>query len=166
MVMNYRFLRAMVNCGISRKKLRGGTFHRWFGDGLLSKELWAMKPDTMAKGWFLGIFLATSPFYGLQFPLVVILGVLWRVNMPLALFVQLFTNPLVAPFYYFGAFWLGAYFLGQEVADQRLTWQEMICQGWGPLLLGCTLVGFFVGGVGYFGIKLVGRAHQQKKLAA
>ncbi|MEM9444492.1 MAG: DUF2062 domain-containing protein [Verrucomicrobiota bacterium] len=165
--MTFRIWRSLARNGISRRKLRKGFFYKWFGDSFLSKELWLMRPDTLAKGWLIGILLATSPFYGIQFPLAVALAVIFRANMPITILVQLLTNPFVAPFYYLGAFQVGSYLLGcNSIAFDLHNWQEMLSLGWKPLFLGCTLIGLTLGSIGCFLIHLIGRFQYRKKSMA
>ncbi|MEM9400294.1 MAG: DUF2062 domain-containing protein [Verrucomicrobiota bacterium] len=152
--MNRRALRWIIKVGLSRRKLRGTTFHRWLGDYIMARELWTFQKSSVARGWFIGMLITTSPFFGLHTTGAVIASSLFKANIPVAFTLQFITNPFVAPFYYAFAFWLGNIILLNPV-DQAMNWKELLAQGWLPMILGCTIMGLITAIPGYWGIMLL-----------
>ena len=89
--------------------------NRWlapFGDTLLHPRLWHLNRHSAAGAVAVGLFcgLIPGPF---QMIGAAICAVLFRVNLPLALFTTLYTNPLTIVPLYVVAFALGKIFLGE-----------------------------------------------------
>jgi uncharacterized protein (DUF2062 family) len=46
---------------LSRRAMRGGRLHSWFGDRLLSKELWLPTKESLARAWLVGFAITVVP---------------------------------------------------------------------------------------------------------
>jgi len=70
-------------------------------------------PETLARGVALGLFISTTPTFGVQTLIALFLAALFRVSKLAAVLAVQFTNALTAPFIYAGTYYLGAFILGQ-----------------------------------------------------
>ena len=143
--------------------------NRWlapFRNTLLHPRLWHLNRRSAAGGVAAGLFcgLIPAPF---QMISAAICAVLFRINLPLAIFTTLYTNPLTfIPLYVF-AFWLGNLILGGESAfvappefsaahwgdsfHAMLAW--LIQLGW-PLLVGVLLLATVFAVLGYLAVRV------------
>jgi len=151
--MSLKIARWFHRKGLSRARLKGGRFHRWLGDHLLSAHLWVFHRGPVARGWLIGCMICTSPFFGLHLISAILLAMVFRANIPLTFLLQWATNMITIPVYYPLAYALGCWLLGQEM---------IVVGGWGGVLthpdllmifpslfLGCTVVGAVSGLGGY-----------------
>ena len=51
---------------LSRRHMRGGKLHSWFGDRILAKELWRPSASSLARAWLVGFPITVTPFLPLQ----------------------------------------------------------------------------------------------------
>ena len=157
--------------------------NRWlapFRNTLLHPRLWHLNRRSAAGGVAAGLFcgLIPAPF---QMISAALCAVLFRINLPLAIFTTLYTNPLTfIPLYVF-AFWIGNLILGGEslfVAPPEfsathwgasfhamLAW--LIQLGW-PLLVGVLLLATVLAILGYVAVRVgwrywLVRAWQRRK---
>ncbi len=148
---------------LSRRHMRGGWLHGWFGDHLFSPHLWALEREGVSRAIFWGCLICFSPLFGLHFFLGIGAAMLFRANIPVTLVVQLITNPATVVVYYPAAYLLGAKILGHPVMYQQHLMEvmkhggfrerlELLEQIGFPLVLGCTIVGL---GTGFLGWALV-----------
>ncbi len=164
--MSFRFARLMDRLGVSRRKLRGGRFHRWMGDHMFSKELWLLHRESVAWGWLIGCLTATTPFLGFQMLMALPFVFIFRANILVTFGLIWATNPLTAPVLYAAALILGNKLLGHETADLAF-WRdaenlnlspELITQFgfdiFGALLLGTSLIGLALGIPGFILIRM------------
>ena len=129
-------------------------------------------PRAIAGGFALGAFLALTPTFGVQIPLVLILATLLNLNRPAALVTVWITNlATFAPVYTFN-YWVGSFLWSgpsarevygvlQEVAGRlmqvgvlEIREQLQILMALGreifiPLLIGSIIVGLFTGVIVY-----------------
>lgn len=160
--MSLKILRWLHRRGFSRRKLRGGVFHRWVGDHIFCKSLWRFEKDSVARAWFWGMLVTCSPLMGVQILTSLVLAVIFRANIPISFLLQWMSNPVTILVYYPFALYVGCILLGRStsayvtdfemVLGERGWWaaaENMLNDGWQPLLLGCTLIGLLLGVVGY-----------------
>lgn len=146
--------------------------NRWlapFGDTLLHPRLWHLNRHSAAGAVAAGMFcgLIPGPFQMLG---AAICAVLFRVNLPLALFTTLYTNPLTIVPLYVVAFTLGKLVLGgggefvmpPDYGPEGLwSWIQALIE-WmfslgKPLLIGLILLASLLAVAGYFAMRLLWR---------
>jgi len=142
--------------------------NRWFApfaNTLLHPRLWHLNRRSAAGGVAAGLFCGLIPG-PLQMLGAAICAVLFRVNLPVALFVTLYTNPLTIIPLYLMAFELGKIVLGSSATfaapptlnGDLLAWVPAVMQwmlGLGkPLALGLLLLASLLAASGYALIRL------------
>jgi uncharacterized protein (DUF2062 family) len=154
--MSLKLMRWLHQRGLSRKRLKGGRLHRWFGDHLFNRHLWRLEREAVARAMFLGCLSSLSPFFGFHLLIGCSLAMCFRANIPVTVALQFLTNPATVIFYYPAAYMLGAELLGHQpmrvekfreliqVHDIQVLWAALSEIGW-PLLLGCSLCGLALG---------------------
>lgn len=154
--MSLKLMRWLHQRGLSRKRLKGGILHNWFGDHLFNPHLWRLEREGVALAMLLGCLCALSPFFGLHLLIGCSLAMIFRANIPLTAALQFITNPFTVIFYYPSAYLLGARILGEPamrvenfreiLRSQNLgaIWQVVSDIFW-PLFLGCMVCGIAVG---------------------
>ena len=152
MAMMFRFMRWMNRLGVSRRKLKGSLAHRWMGNGIFSKELWAFRREPLARGWLIGSLIGATPLLGLQLAMGLPLGIYFRANLFVVTALVLSTNPVTAVVFYPFAFMVGCWCLGRPARDFH--WDNAaVWKAGGPLFLGCLVVGLLVGLTGFLLIR-------------
>jgi len=155
------------------------TIHtnRWlapFGSSLLHPRLWHLNRRSAAGAVAVGLFcgLIPGPFQMLGAALC---AVVFRVNLPLALFTTLYTNPLTIVPLYLVAFSLGRFVLGEFGSGQEFilppdygtaglfAWigalfDWMIGLGM-PLAFGLVLLGTLLAVSGYIAVRFFWRLY-------
>ncbi len=163
--MSLKLFRWLHQRGLSRKKLHGSWLRHWVGDHVLAREMWHPRRESVARAWFWGILVATSPFFGLHLPISLLIAAVVRANIPATFIIQFVTNPFTIPFYYPAAYALGCWMLGEN-PNQIATLRQALSEGvwdfvieflqnsWLPLFLGCFVVGLVSAFVGWVLIKM------------
>jgi uncharacterized protein (DUF2062 family) len=131
-------------------------------------NLWHLHRRSVAGGVAVGLFCGLIPG-PLQMIAAVLLSVLFRVNLPAAVFTTLYTNPFtIVPLY------LLAYQIGLWVSDSsnavavpdfpELHWNDGFSQLWAwltllgkPLLIGLPLLAVGLAIIGYVAVRLLWR---------
>jgi len=126
-------------------------------------------PPEMARGLFIGLFIAFTPTFGVQSVTAIFFAALFRGNKILAGLAPFVTNPLTMPLLYGGTYWVGSAVL-QAPIDQAFLSQPSLRGLWEvggdifmALWVGGILVGLVVGLVGYF-LALAFGSRVQKRL--
>lgn len=146
---------------------------RWlkpFGSWLHQPNLWHLNRRSVAGGVAIGLFcgLIPGPF---QIISAAILAVLLRVNLPVAAFTTVYTNPFTILPLYVIAYELGAWFSGanNSATVDPLTFPEMHWGNWltelwawmhmlgKPLLIGLLLLATGLAIIGYFAVRVAWR---------
>ena len=141
-----------------------------FGQWLQHPNLWHLHRRSVAGGVAIGLFcgLIPGPF---QIIGAALLAVLLRVNLPVAAFTTLYTNPLTIVPLYLVAYELGAWVSGAHngVAVAQLSFPEMSWRNWAgelwdwlmrlgePILIGLPLLGLSLAIIGYVAVRLAWR---------
>lgn len=144
--------------------------NRWlrpFGSWLHQPTLWHLHKRSVAGGVAIGLFCGLIPG-PIQMISAALLAVLLRANLPVALFVTLYTNPFtIAPLYLL-AYRLGAWVSG--VPTVHLALPEANWLEWGgeltvwlmtlgkPLLIGLPLLAASLAVAGYIAVRIAWRA--------
>jgi len=141
-----------------------------FGHLLHHPNLWHLHRRSVAGGVAVGLFCGLIPG-PLQMLGAALCAVLLRVNLPVAVFSTLYTNPLTIVPLYALAYELGAWVSGvrNNVAATSLSFPEMQWSNWTselahwlvalgkPFLIGLPLLAVCLAIVGYFAVRLAWR---------
>jgi uncharacterized protein (DUF2062 family) len=147
--------------------------NRWlkpFGSWLQQPGLWHLHRRSVAKGVAIGLFCGLIPG-PLQMLAATLLTIVWRANLPVALFATLYTNPLTIVPLYLLAYRLGSWVLGAQGPGatgnpglHELPWQSGLSEWWGwlaqlgkPLLIGLPLLALILAIAGYGIVRIVWR---------
>lgn len=150
--------------------------HRWLGrfGGLLQHpNLWHLNRHSVAGGVAVGLFAGLVPG-PLQMLTAAVLSIPLHVNLPVALLVTLYTNPLtIVPLYLvayeYGSLLLGAHGGRATIPTFEMDWLHIVDSmrsllDWAlslgrPLLVGLVALALTLAAVGYFGVKIAWRLH-------
>jgi uncharacterized protein (DUF2062 family) len=143
---------------------------RWlrpFGARLQHPNLWHLHRRSVAGGVGIGMFagLIPGPF---QMIGAALLAVLFRANLPVAMFTTLYTNPFTIAPLYFVAYELGAFVTGHHdgVNSTRFALPDLNWGNWfsvlfdwfaslgKPFAIGLPLLAVTLGIVGYFAVRV------------
>ncbi len=147
----------------SHASITGNRFIAWFGPWLRHHNLWHLNRQSVAGGVAAGLFAGLVPG-PLQIFCGAILSIVFRVNLPVAALMTLYTNPLtIVPLYYI-AYRYGALVTMADAQDampaafstEGLAWSEwipalldwMVAMG-KPLAVGLPLLGITLAAIGY-----------------
>ena len=133
-------------------------------------NLWHLHRRSVAGGVAVGLFCGLIPG-PLQMISAALLAVLLRVNLPVAAFTTLYTNPFTILPLYLVAYELGAWFSGahsgapaKHLAFPEMHWQNWPSELWAwmqmlgkPLLIGLPLLALILAITGYFAVRLAWR---------
>lgn len=147
-------LRWMHRRRLSRRGLRGTQLHSWFGDRILSKELWRPTRESLARAWLVGFPITIIPFLPLQSVISCFAALFVRGNIPLCIALQFLSTPLTAPVHL-----PACYFVGEVVrgVSPRAAWDQVahtpkhLFTGDAAisLYLGAVVLGVLIGVGGY-----------------
>lgn len=127
----------------SRKKLRGGRLHSWFGDRILLKELWLPTHSSLARAWLVGFPITVTPFLPLQSVFATIAALLVRGNLLLCIGLQFLSTPLTAPVHLPACYFVGELVRGRTPGN---VWHEVTVDS-RHLLTGDAVTSLYLGGV-------------------
>ncbi|MDD5301002.1 MAG: DUF2062 domain-containing protein [Gallionella sp.] len=147
--------------------------HRWlkpFGGWLHHPNLWHLHRRSVAGGVAIGLFCGLIPG-PLQMISAALLAILFRVNLPVAVFTTLYTNPFTILPLYVLAYEYGALVSGAHsgVAAAQLSFPEMHWHNWvgelwdwvvmlgKPIMIGLPLLAVTLAIVGYFAVRVAWR---------
>src|SRR5574340_954423 len=147
--------------------------HPWikpFGGWLHHPNLWHLHRRSVAGGVAVGLFCGLIPG-PLQMISAALLAVLLRVNLPVAAFTTLYTNPLTIVPLYLLAYELGAWVSGMrsgaavvQPSFPELHWYDWLGELWAwlemlgkPFLVGLPLLALGLAIIGYFAVRLAWR---------
>lgn len=145
------------------------------GSRLHHHNLWHLHRRSVAGGVAVGLFAGLVPGSNpVQFTAGALLAIAFRVNLPLAVLVTLYSNPFtIVPLYYL-AFKIGQFVLFQNGVTQLPATPSFDAHGIGdwlqaafgwmttvgkPLLVGVPLLALILAAVGYFLVRLGWRIH-------
>lgn len=168
----------------SHESVRNHRYISRFGPRLQHANLWHLNRKSVAGGVAAGLFAGLIPGSNpVQFVAGALLAVVFRVNLPIAVFVTLYSNPFTVVPLYYTAFKLGQLVLMEtgdtvpEISDMfdGRSWQEWLPAliEWmthvgKPLLVGVPLLAVLLAVVGYAVVNwswqaYVGNAWQRRK---
>ena len=145
---------------------------RWlkpFAHWLQHPNLWHLHRRSVAGGVAIGLFCGLIPG-PLQMISAALLAVLLRVNLPVAAFTTLYTNPLTIVPLYLMAYELGAKVSGanggavMRPSFPELHWHNLMSEMWDwlvmlgePILIGLPLLGAGLAITGYVAVRVAWR---------
>lgn len=152
--------------------IRGNRWLAPFEDTLLHPRLWHLNRHSAAGAVATGMFCGLIPG-PLQMLGAAICAVLFRVNLPLAMFTTLYTNPFTIVPLYIVAYAIGRYVLpgeyGQFIAPPEwehgslLDWARALVDwmlGLGaPLAVGLVLLALGLAAAGYVAVRIAWRIY-------
>ena len=154
----------------SHESIRNSAWARPFGSLLHHPNLWHLNRRSAAGGVAVGMFagLIPGPF---QMIGAAILAVVFRVNLPVAVFTTLYTNPFTILPLYVVAYEYGSFVIGYSngIASERLRLPEMHWSDWmtvlphwfaslgKPFAVGLPLLAVTLALLGYIGVRLLWR---------
>lgn len=144
--------------------------HRWirpFGMWVQHHNLWHLHRRSVSGGVAAGLFCGLIPG-PLQMISAALLAVLFRVNLPVAMFTTLYTNPFTILPLYWLAYYLGALVTGEthSVTAAHFVVPEMGWDNWlsvmfewifslgKPFAIGLPLLAFSLSILGYFLVRV------------
>jgi hypothetical protein len=149
--------------------IRRNRWLRPFGARLQHPELWHLHRRSISGGVAVGLFCGLIPG-PLQMIGAAILAVLLRVNLPVAIFTTLYTNPLTIVPLYLAAYAIGVFVLGGPDTGASvptipdIDWADWYGTLWPwlsslgkPLLVGVPLLALLLAAAGYVGVRVLWR---------
>jgi uncharacterized protein (DUF2062 family) len=123
---------------------------------VLDRGYWTFHRHSVTRAFALGLFIAFIPPTPLPVHLVtcVILGVLFRLNLPVLFATVFISNPFTWVPQVVGSVWVGAKLMGIDLVPllHQLHHRHLgaqIHRLWAPLLLGALVLGLVAAGIGY-----------------
>jgi uncharacterized protein len=159
----------------SHESIRQNRYVACFGPWLQHHNLWHLHRRSVAGGVAAGMFAGLIPGSNpVQFLAASLLAIGFRVNLPIAVAVTLYSNPLTVVPLYFAAFKLGQLALlqgGGELPSVALALEGKGFREWiptaldwlasvgKPLLVGLPLLAIILAIVGYIAVDWAWRLH-------
>jgi len=128
-------------------------------------------PESLARGVALGLFISTTPTFGVQTFIALFLAAILRCSKLSAVVAAQLTNAITAPFIFLGTYYLGAVILSRPFDQSKLDglmdgfeWGHVWTSGWSAfaplwegfqdifvsLWVGGLIVGVVLAAMGYF----------------
>ena len=158
----------------SHEAVRNNLHIARFGTLFLHPNLWHVNRRSVAGGVAAGMFAGLVPGSNpVQFSLAALLAVAFRVNLPVAVAVTLYTNPFTIGPIYVIAYWIGTLLVPGETAafshppgfdgSNLLVWLRALFE-WAlslgkPLAVGLVALAIGLAIAGYVIVQLAWRAH-------
>jgi uncharacterized protein len=154
----------------SHETIRQNRFVGLFGERLKHHNLWHLHRRSVAGGVAVGLFAGLIPGSNpVQFFFAALFSVMFKVNLPVAVAITLYSNPFTIVPIYIAAYALGGFALGQS-GDESLPPAELhlmdknisewvpalidwISSLGKPLLIGLLLLGVLLSFIGYFAVR-------------
>jgi uncharacterized protein (DUF2062 family) len=131
---------------------------------VLDRGCWTFNRHSVTRAFALGLFIAFIPPTPLPVHIVtcVILGVLFRLNLPVLIATVFVSNPFTWVPQVAGSIWVGAKLMGLDLMpmlhELHHPWRHL-GDLWAPLLLGALVLGLAAAAAGYVLAQLAWRAH-------
>ncbi len=168
----------------SHDSIRQNRHIAWFGPRLQHHNLWHLHRRSVAGGMAVGLFAGLVPGSNpVQFTVAAILAIVFRVNLPIAVIVTLYSNPFTIVPLYYTAFRLGQMVLmegdgglpplafgleGKGFSEWLPTAIHWLASVGKPLVIGLPLLATLLAIAGYFAVDWAWKLHvrwawQQRK---
>ncbi len=158
----------------SHETIRNNRYIARFGTFFLHPNLWHINRRSVAGGVAAGMFAGLVPGSNpVQFAVAALLAVAFRVNLPVAVAVTLYTNPFTIGPIYVIAYWIGKFLVPGESApfshppgfdwSNLAAWLRALFE-WAlslgkPLAVGLVALAVGLAIAGYVVVQLAWRAH-------
>lgn len=159
----------------SHESVRENRYVAAFGTLLHHHNLWHWNRRSVAGGVAVGMFTGLIPGSNpVQFLSAAVFSIIFKVNLPVAVFVTLYTNPFTIVPLYFVAYKLGSLVTGQgarDVQHAELNLSDKGINEWipalvdwlasmgKPLAVGLVLLATLLAVTGYFAVRWAWRLH-------
>jgi uncharacterized protein (DUF2062 family) len=158
----------------SNESIRQNRHIARFGTLLLHPNLWHLNRRSVSGGVAAGLFAGLVPGSNpVQFAVAALLAIAFRVNLPVAVVVTLYTNPLTIVPLYLLAYRIGTLFVSGDSASfihpPEFDWSnlgawlraslEWVLSLGKPLAAGLVILAIVLAIAGYVGVQLAWRAH-------
>lgn len=159
----------------SHDSIRQNRYVAWCGPWLQHHNLWHLHRRSVAGGVAVGLFAGLVPGSNpVQFAVAALLAIVFRVNLPVAAIVTLYSNPFTIVPLYFTAFKLGQLVMLQggeqlpplafglegkgfrEWIPTALEWLTSVGK---PLVIGLPLLALLLAVIGYFVVDWLWQLH-------
>jgi uncharacterized protein (DUF2062 family) len=133
---------------------------------MLNRRCWTLNRSSVTRSFALGLFIAfipPTPLLPVHLVICALLGVYFRLNLPVLFATVFISNPLTWLLQVAGSIWVGAKLLGLDLmpflhaTSQQTFWADMSVL-WPPLLLGALVLGLIAAASGYVLAQCVWRA--------
>ena len=135
-----------------------------FGDRLREPNLWHLNRYSVAGAASWGFFVAFLPV-PFQMVIAALGALLFKINLPLSVAMVWISNPVTWVPLYFPAYKLGSKILGNAPSPPGHINLEWLLDHFGPLLLGCVIVGLLGAALLWLFVMGFWRRHVKKKWA-
>jgi uncharacterized protein (DUF2062 family) len=152
----------------SHDSIRNNRWLRPVQHWLRHPNLWHLHRRSVAGGVAIGLFCGLIPG-PLQMISAALLAILFRVNLPVAMFTTLYTNPFTIVPLYLLAYEIGIWVSGSTNSTlvpefPEIHWNDGFAQLWTwlvamgkPLLIGLPILAIWLSIIGYISVRLVWR---------
>jgi uncharacterized protein (DUF2062 family) len=133
---------------------------------MLNRRCWTFNRSSVTRSFALGLFIAfipPTPLLPVHLAICALLGVHFRLNLPVLFATVFISNPLTWLLQVAGSIWVGAKLLGLDLmpflhaVSRQTFWADMSVL-WAPLLLGALVLGSIAAASGYVLAQCVWRA--------
>jgi uncharacterized protein (DUF2062 family) len=133
---------------------------------MLDRRCWTFNRSSVTRSFALGLFIAfipPTPLLPVHLVVCTLLGVYFRLNLPVLFATVFVSNPFTWVPQVAGSIWVGAKLLGLDLmpflhaVTQQTFWSDMSVL-WPPLLLGALVLGLIAATTGYVLAQCVWRA--------
>jgi uncharacterized protein len=140
-----------------RRKLEQNWCLRPFAALVVDRGCWSFKRNKVIRAFSLGLLIAfvpPTPLLPLHLTLCTLLGIYFRLNMPVLFATVFVSNPFTWFLQIAGSIWVGAKIMGMNLMPMlhQLTqknFSSQVGQLWQPLLLGAFVLGVSAAALGY-----------------
>jgi uncharacterized protein (DUF2062 family) len=130
---------------------------RPFANLVVNRGCWTFKRTSVVHAFSLGLliaFIPPTPFLPLHLTLCAVLGILFRLNLPVLFATVFISNPFTWFPQIAGSIWVGAKLMGLNLMPllhglSHRNLPAQIHQLWEPLLLGALVLGLSAAALGY-----------------
>lgn len=138
-----------------------------FAAVVVDRGCWTFNRTSVIRAFSLGLLIAfvpPTPILPLHLTLCAVLGILFRLNLPVLFATVFVSNPLTWFPQIAGSIWVGSKLMGLDLMpvlhelNHRNLWVPLN-RLWEPLLLGASVLGLFTATLGYMFAQFAWRAH-------